>query len=94
MSNSIKDKIFVLTGIMKNISRDEARDLIERKGGKIYASINKKTDFLVAGDKVGSKFKKAKELGVRIIDETELLRILEIKVFVTEKSGLIADKQH
>ena len=94
MSNSLKDKTFVLTGIMKNISRLEARDLIERKGGQICAAINKKTDFLVAGDKVGFKVKKAKGLGVRIIDETELLKILEIKVVVTEKSGLISDKQH
>ena len=45
MSNSLKDKTFVLTGIMKNISRLEARDLIERKGGKIWAAINKKQTF-------------------------------------------------
>ena len=67
MSNSLKDKTFVLTGIMKNISRLEARDLIERKGGQICAAINKKTDFLVAGDKVGSKFKKQKNLASELL---------------------------
>ena len=58
------------------MSRDEAGELIKRKGGKVSGSVSKKTSYVVAGEAAGSKLTKAKELGVTVIDEAELLRML------------------
>ena len=58
------------------MTRDEAKELIENAGGKVSSSISKKTDFLLSGAKAGSKFKKAQELGVKIINEDELKILL------------------
>jgi DNA ligase (NAD+) len=66
----------VLTGTLPTLKRDEAGDRIKLAGGKISGSVSKKTDFLVAGEEAGSKLDKAKELGVSVIDEAELLRML------------------
>lgn len=63
---------FVITGTLPTLSRDEATAFIERHGGKVTGSVSKKTDFLLAGDSAGSKLTKAQELGVKIIDETDL----------------------
>jgi DNA ligase (NAD+) len=62
-------KTFVLTGTLPHYSRDEAKKLIEDAGGKVTGSVSKKTDYVVAGDDAGSKLDKAKELGVKVIDE-------------------------
>ncbi len=66
---------FVLTGTMSSLSRNEATDLIEQAGGKVKSSVTSNTTFLVAGEKAGSKLRKAKELGIKIIDEAELIKI-------------------
>jgi len=63
-------KQFVLTGKMESFTRDEARGLIEARGGRVNSSVSKKTDYVIAGEEAGSKLDKAKELGVTIIDET------------------------
>jgi len=65
-------KTFVLTGTLPHYSRDEAKKLIEDAGGKVTASVSKKTDYVVAGEDAGSKLDKAKGLGVKVIDEKEM----------------------
>lgn len=66
----------VLTGTLPTLSRPQATELIENAGGKVTSSVSKATDLLVAGDEAGSKLDKARELGVTVIDEAELLRRL------------------
>ena len=72
----IAGKSFVLTGTLPTLKRDEAGDRIKAAGGKVAGSVSKKTDYVVAGDEAGSKLEKAKELGVAVIDEAGLLRML------------------
>jgi DNA ligase (NAD+) len=67
-------KAYVLTGTLPTLSRSQVAELIERAGGRVAGSISRKTDALVAGDDPGSKLDKARELGVEVIDEAELLR--------------------
>ena len=62
-------KIFVLTGKMENYTRGEAAKIIEERGGRVSSSVSKKTDYVLAGEKAGSKLAKAESLGVEIIDE-------------------------
>jgi DNA ligase (NAD+) len=69
-------KTFVLTGTLPNLKREEAAAKIEAAGGKVSGSVSKKTDFVVAGEEAGSKLDKANALGVKIIDEAELLKML------------------
>lgn len=72
-SQIFTDKTFVITGTLPTLKRDEARELIEKNGGKVSDSISAKTDYLIAGDKAGSKLVKAEKLGVKILSEEELL---------------------
>ncbi|MEN9657051.1 MAG: NAD-dependent ligase LigA [Pseudomonadota bacterium] len=72
-----KDKTLVLTGTLPTLSRDQAKDLIEAAGGKVSGSVSKKTHFLVAGSDAGSKLTKAVDLGVSILDEAALLKMLD-----------------
>ena len=67
---------FVLTGTLPTMTRDEASELIKKNGGKVSSSVSKKTSYVVAGDEAGSKLTKARELGVEVIDESELLKML------------------
>lgn len=63
---------FVLTGTLPNLTREEAQERIEAAGGKVSKSVSKKTNYVVAGEEAGSKLDKAKELGIKIIDEAGL----------------------
>ncbi|MCC6293549.1 MAG: NAD-dependent DNA ligase LigA [Bryobacterales bacterium] len=67
---------FVITGTLPSMSRDEAKLMIEHAGGKTSGAVSKKTDFLVAGEAAGSKLEKANTLGVKIIDEEALRRMV------------------
>src|SRR5437899_6848304 len=69
-------KTFVLTGTLANYTRDEAKKLIEDAGGKVVGSVSKKTDYVVAGADAGSKLDKAKELGVPVINEQEMGKLV------------------
>jgi len=69
-------KTFVLTGTLANYTRDEAKKMIEDAGGKVTGSVSKNTDYVVAGADAGSKLDKAKELGVKVIDEMALDHLL------------------
>ena len=69
-------KTFVLTGTLAHFTRDEAKKLIEDAGGKVTGSVSKKTDYVVAGADAGSKLDKAKELGVSVIGEKEMEKLL------------------
>jgi DNA ligase (NAD+) len=68
-------KTFVLTGTLAHFTRDEAKKMIEDAGGKVTGSVSKKTDYVVAGADAGSKLDKAKELGVKVIDEREMEKL-------------------
>ena len=70
-------KTFVLTGTLAHYTRDEAKKMIEDAGGKVSGSVSKKTDYVVAGSDAGSKLDKARQLGVKVIDEGEIKRLAE-----------------
>ncbi|MGN1092454.1 MAG: helix-hairpin-helix domain-containing protein, partial [Monoglobaceae bacterium] len=69
-------KTFVLTGTLPTLKRSEAKSMIESNGGKVSGSVSKKTDYVVAGEEAGSKLDKAKALGITIITEKELIKLL------------------
>jgi DNA ligase (NAD+) len=70
-------KQFVLTGTLPNYSRDDAKKMIEDAGGRVIGSVSKETDYVVVGAEPGSKLAKAKSLGVKTIDEAELVKLLK-----------------
>jgi len=72
----LSGKTFVLTGSLDKFSRDEAKQLIRDLGGNMSASVSKKTDYVVAGDDPGSKYDKAKKLGINILNEQEFIKLL------------------
>ena len=72
----VSGKTFVLTGTLPSLGRDEARDMIEKAGGKVSGSVSKNTHYVVAGEEAGSKLTKAQELGVAILDEDGLRKLL------------------
>jgi DNA ligase (NAD+) len=76
VDGALAGKTFVITGTLPSLSRADATKLIESAGGRVTGGISKKTDALVAGSDAGSKLEKAKELGVQVIDEAELRRLV------------------
>jgi DNA ligase (NAD+) len=69
-------KTFVLTGTLPSMSREEVKSIIEMNGGKVTGSVSKKTDYVVAGSDAGSKLATAQELGIKIISQQELLKLI------------------
>ena len=67
----------MLTGTLPTLTRDEAAALIEAQGGKVAGSVSRKTDYVVAGEAAGTKLGKARELGLAVLDEEGLRRLLE-----------------
>ena len=81
LTEEVKDgvftgKTFVITGTLPTMKREEAKKLIEAKGGKVAGSVSKKTDYLLAGEAAGSKLTRAESLGVTVISEEELLKMI------------------
>jgi DNA ligase (NAD+) len=74
-AGALAGKTFVLTGTLPNLKREEAAAKLEARGAKVSGSVSKKTDYVVAGEEAGSKLEKARQLGVKIIDEAELLKL-------------------
>ena len=75
-SGVLLDKTLVLTGTLPNLSRDAAQALIEAAGGRLSGSVSKKTHYVVAGSDAGSKLEKARELGVLVLNEADLMALL------------------
>jgi DNA ligase (NAD+) len=75
-SHKLGGKTFVLTGELDGFTRDEAKDMIRKAGGDISASVSRKTDFVVAGNDPGSKYDKARELGVKVIGEEDFKKMI------------------
>ncbi|MCK4704919.1 MAG: NAD-dependent DNA ligase LigA, partial [Gammaproteobacteria bacterium] len=76
LNAAFSGKTIVITGTLPTMSRDEAKDKLLAAGAKVTGSVSAKTDYLLAGDKAGSKLKKAEKLGVQIIDEETMLMLL------------------
>jgi DNA ligase (NAD+) len=74
---ALKGMTLVVTGTLETMSREQATELIEANGGKVTSGVSKKTSFVVAGTDPGSKLEKARALGVRVIDEHELQRLVQ-----------------
>ena len=75
-ADTLQGLTFVLTGTLPTLSRDEASEMIKSAGGKVTSSVSKKTSYVVAGEAAGSKLDKANSLGIPVIDEAELRRML------------------
>jgi DNA ligase (NAD+) len=77
IQSTLAGNSFVLTGTLQHFSREQARAAIEQRGGKVLTSISKKVDYLIAGEKAGSKLLKAHELGIRVLGEDDLVKLLQ-----------------
>jgi DNA ligase (NAD+) len=73
---NLAGKKFVVTGTLEHYSRDEIEDLIKSLGGKVIGSVSKNTDYLIAGEKAGSKLDKARQLGVTVLNEAEFMKLI------------------
>lgn len=73
--NPLKDKNVVLTGTLTQLTRDQAKALLQSLGCKVSGSVSSKTDYLIAGEKAGSKLAKAKELGIKVLSEQEFIEL-------------------
>ncbi|MBZ5540241.1 MAG: NAD-dependent DNA ligase LigA [Acidobacteriia bacterium] len=78
-SQKLAGKSFVFTGGLANRSREEAGELVQQHGGKVSGAVSKKTDYVVVGTDPGSKYEKAKELGVTILSESEFEKLLDLR---------------
>jgi DNA ligase (NAD+) len=75
-SDILAGKVVVFTGALSRSTREEAEDLVRRHGGRASSSVSKQTDYLVAGERAGSKADKARSLGVNVISEEEFLTLI------------------
>ena len=73
---TLKGQTFVFTGTLPNLSRNEASEKIELRGGKISSNISKKTNYLIAGEASGSKLDKARDLGIKVLNELEFMKLI------------------
>ena len=78
IDDNFNNKTFVLTGTLSKLTRDEASIEIENRGGKVTSSVTKKTDYVIVGENPGSKYQKAKNLNINILNEEEFLNMLEV----------------
>ena len=76
-AGALRGMTFVLTGTLDTLSREQATELVEANGGKVTSGVSKKTSFVVAGAEPGSKLEKARTLGVNVIGERELVKLVE-----------------
>ena len=76
-SSKLKGLTFVFTGSLNDISREQAEEIVRENGGDVSSSVSKETDYVVAGDEPGSKYDKAKKLGVKIVSEKEFLNMVK-----------------
>jgi DNA ligase (NAD+) len=72
-------KTFVFTGTLANRTREESEAIVQQHGGKVSGSVSNKTNYVVVGTDPGSKYDKAKELGVTILNESQFERLLDLK---------------
>ena len=75
--NPFSSKLIVITGSFSTIARSQLKEELIRVGARVSSSVSSKTDYLVAGDKPGSKLSKANELGIKILEEAEVLSLLK-----------------
>ena len=73
---ALQGRTFVLTGTLASMTRDEARERLQSLGARVSGSVSTKTDYVIAGEEAGSKLQKAKELGIKVLDENSLLKLL------------------
>ena len=74
---ALKNISFVITGKFEDLSREDLKNLIEENSGKVLSAISSKTDYLIAGEKAGSKLEKAKKLNIKIINKEEFLNLIK-----------------
>jgi hypothetical protein len=84
---ALRGKTVVITGVLEDITRKEAQELVEEAGGKVTGSVSKNTHLLISGDKAGSKLTKAKELEIEVISESIFLERIEYQGFNPEDEG-------
>ena len=75
-SDKLAGLTFVITGTLPDMTRDEAKTLIEQNGGKCSGSVSKKTSYVLAGEEAGSKLTKAQQLGVTVISQQQLIEMI------------------
>jgi len=78
-SSKLEKKKFVFTGELQSITRQQASSLVKKMGGDVASSVSKNTDFVIAGEKAGSKYKKALSLGIKILTEKEFEELINEK---------------
>ncbi len=77
LDTAISGKVFVITGTLPTLKRDETKALIQQAGGKVTDSVSKKTDYVVVGEEAGSKLEKAQSLGIKILSEADLIQLVQ-----------------
>jgi DNA ligase (NAD+) len=77
MASVLAHQVFVLTGTLTTMTRDEAKAMLQARGAKVSDNISKKTTYVVVGEKAGSKLHKAQQLGIKTLDEAELIALLK-----------------